>query len=364
MLAKFLLYRIESLHPEAILQEYYTITNNRLVIRLNTVHVNEIELILPDNHRITYCINNSPPPALPVQKFRELAEAFIAEKRLNNRLSTTINDYIKRLKQFCNWLSAEAVTEQDWIDYYRTLQARLKPVSIRNHYRNLSCFADWLAQHGHIANNPLAGITPPSATKNTKPKAISVNDIKLMINAAVSLRDKAILLFFWDTGCRATEATTMRWQDIDLTNGTATVVGKGDKSRTMFFTPAITGVVMDAYRQTLPAATPNTQVFVGKRGPMTYSGLYRVFERTAIAAGVQDSKHHPHTWRHAFGRDTTIDGMPTGILQQIMGHSSIETTRIYLGFSDKELMNAHRTHSPVRGFDSIDNLIVKSNGKG
>lgn len=86
---------------------------------------------------------------------------------------------------------------------------------------------------------------------------------------------------------------------------------------------------------------------------MTYSGLYQIFERTAQQAGIPDSKHNPHAWRHVFGRDTTISGIPTGVLQKLLVHNSIETTKIYLGFADDDIRAAHRKQSPVKALSVI-----------
>ena len=337
-----------------------TITNNRITIHCETLNLSEVELILPDNRRIIYTLDIQPEIQITPGRLTELAGAFVIHLKLQNRQATTITDYRKRLGQFCQTLTGETVSDQDWIAYYQSLLNRLRPISVRNNYRNLSKFAGWLVQEGHLRRNPLAGIRPPKPTKNLLPKAISPDDIRAMLGAAKTIRDKAILLFFWDTGCRAMEAVQLHWGDIDLEAGTVEVIGKGDKSRKMYFTPEITGEVLAAYRETLAVSDRNTQLFIGKRGPMTYSGLYRLFERTAKAAGLVDSRFAPHAWRHAFGRDTTISGLPTGLLQRIMGHSSIETTKIYLGFADGDIKAAHRQHSPVRGLDSEAVAVLKS----
>jgi len=340
----------------------YTINNNRLTINLEHERLTEVEIILPDQRRIIYGLTNYclPMEQLTTAHIKELIPVFLQHKRVHdNLLKTTVSDYEKRITQFCNQLTGEHVTADDWLAYYDGLHRRLKPITVRNYYRNLNVFAEWLTQAGHIPNNPLGEITPPKPTANTLPKAISAPDIRKMIGAANCIRDKAILLFFWDSGCRATEAAGMVWGDIQLKDGTATVIGKGDKSRPVFFCPEITGAVMAAYRETVPHTAGNA-VFVGKQGPMTYSGLYQVFARIAERAGIPDSRHNPHAWRHAFGRDTTLSGIPTGVLQKLMGHESIETTKIYLGFTNDNLKDAHRKHSPVSGFDSIGKLIVQS----
>ncbi len=80
---------------------------------------------------------------------------------------------------------------------------------------------------------------------------------------------------------------------------------------------------------------------------MTYEGLYKIFKRLADTAGVDDQIFNPHVWRHAFGRDTIKAGIPTTQLQDLLGHSNIEVTKIYARFDDTDLQEAHDQYSPV-----------------
>jgi integrase/recombinase XerD len=75
--------------------------------------------------------------------------------------------------------------------------------------------------------------------------------------------------------------------------------------------------------------------------------MYKIFKRLAEKVDIGDENFNPHAWRHAFGRDTTIAGIPTTLLQDLMGHSSIEVTKIYTQFNNAELQEAHDRYSPV-----------------
>lgn len=337
----------------------FSVDGHRLQIDLSAMIMAEVEIILPDGKRLLYTFDAPSTPDLALDSLVGLVSAFLTYKEIDeNRRRTTLTDYQRRLGLFAAWLADQGrdpMQASDWRGYYASLKARgLAALSIRNHYRCLSIFADWLVNRGVIPVNPLAGITPPKPTKNQLPKAISFADIRSMLSAASSIRDRALLLFFWDTGCRAGEAASLRWGDVHPGEGTAYVTGKGDKARLLAFTPEITGKLLLGYRETVPHRK-NDPVWWGKAGPLTYSGIYQIFKRAAKKA-EGDSNFNPHAWRHAFGRDATVNGMPTGILQRVLGHEDIETTKIYLGFSQEDIREAHRRYSPVGKID-LDDLL-------
>lgn len=153
------------------------------------------------------------------------------------------------------------------------------------------------------------------------------------------------MLFFRDTGCRATEAVTLTWGDIQLDKRQAITQGKGNKQRKFFF-KLVTRRALKSYRESVPHKKTDP-VWWGHQGPLSYEGLYKIFKRLAEKADIGDENFNPHAWRHAFGRDTTMAGIPTAQLQDLMGHGSIEVTKIYTQFDDDELQEAHDRYSPI-----------------
>lgn len=166
-----------------------------------------------------------------------------------------------------------------------------------------------------------------------------------MLEQATSPRDRALFTVFRDTGCRGAEAAAMTWEDIDFEKQKIKLNGKGNKPRTVPFKP-MTAEVLQTYQATLKPDQRTGPVWWGKLGPLTYSGLYQIFKRTAEQAMLQCKRFNPHSWRHAFGRDTTRNGMPTVILQKLMGHESIETILRYVEVEDSTLKEAYDKFAP------------------
>lgn len=318
---------------------------------------------LPDQSFLHH-FGDASPPILPVP-VRELAGRFVNYLDLNeDREETTLRGYRQRLGQFAAWLDArpgdpgkypegcQALAQPGtWLAYYASLKHRQPPYSpytLKGHFHILSRFARWLVENKYLPGHPLAGVQAPGLPRGAEPKAIEKKHIGQMLAIARDPRDHALLLFFRDTGCRAAEAVELTWGKLKLEEGKTEVLGKGDKAHRLFF-KALTRLALEKYREVLKQSGPDDPVWWGKRGPLGYDGLYKVFKRLAKEAGLDEGIFSPHAWRHAFGRDTTIAGIPTAQLQDLMGHSSIEVTKIYACFNTVELQQAHARYSPVDG---------------
>jgi integrase/recombinase XerD len=259
---------------------------------------------------------------------------------------------LRRFSPLCllKWLqenNIHNVSMGHWREYYAHLKrSNLSDTTVRNYFRDLNGFAAWLVRNGHLPYNPLNDITPPSASKNSiHTKAIPREDINIKIEHAENIRDQAIFIFFRDAACRGSEAVVMRWGNVDLDQGKAYVIRKGGKDRTLRFKPS-TAQVLREYRNTLKEEQKSGSVWHGKQGALTYSGIYQIFRRTATRTSLRNKKFNPHAWRHAFGRDATEAGMPTAILQKVLGHESINTTEIYVEADEEAIHRAHHQYSP------------------
>ena len=121
---------------------------------------------------------------------------------------------------------------------------------------------------------------------------------------------------------------------------------KGDKTRKVCF-GEVTKIALQAWLVVRPRDKWGDVVFVGKRGPLTPSGVYRVLERLASTGGVE-GRFNPHSFRHALARRLLRHGADMGIVSQILGHSDMETThRFYARWTEDELSERHRQYGGV-----------------
>jgi len=157
------------------------------------------------------------------------------------------------------------------------------------------------------------------------------------------IRDTAILELFFSTGLRVSELCALNG-DIDLTQDSFSVRGKGDKVRVVFISPTAKSAVtayLKARKDMAEALFVN--VSTGKEIPsrLTPRSVERIIKRCAVKAGIT-KKMTPHVLRHVFATDLLNNGADIRSVQQLLGHASINTTQIYTHITDSHLRDIHK----------------------
>jgi integrase/recombinase XerC len=167
--------------------------------------------------------------------------------------------------------------------------------------------------------------------------------------AAVALRDAAILELFYATGIRVSELCGLDSGHLDHGRRTVRVRGKGDKERTVpVGVPALRAVTrwLVAGRPALAAAASGPALFLGVRGgrldPRTARRI--VHERLREAGASRDTG--PHGIRHSAATHLLEGGADLRSVQEILGHSSPATTQIYTHVSIERLKSSYRQAHP------------------
>lgn len=202
-----------------------------------------------------------------------------------------------------------------------------------------------------MAVSPMKSVAMPRKPKQVK-DALSERQVRALLGAATSARDKAILLLLLDTGLRASELVALSGGDVDLDSGSIHVrLGKGAKDRKVYMGSKATRAVL-RYVAELSSAQRSTQgpLFLsGKRkGRLTRSGLYRLLVRLGERAGVDGCS--PHALRRTFAVSCIRAGMNIYVLARLMGHEDIDVLKQYLPLAETDLRQAHAAASPA---DSI-----------
>jgi integrase/recombinase XerC len=167
--------------------------------------------------------------------------------------------------------------------------------------------------------------------------------------AAVALRDSAVLELLYATGIRVSELCELDAGHLDYGRRTVRVRGKGDKERTVpVGVPALRAVTrwLDAGRPALATAASGTALFIGVRGgrldPRTARRI--VHERLREAGTTRDAG--PHGIRHSTATHLLEGGADLRSVQEILGHSSPATTQIYTHVSIERLKSSYRQAHP------------------
>jgi integrase/recombinase XerD len=237
--------------------------------------------------------------------------------------------------------------------------------TIHDHNRALRRFFGWCAAE-YDMTNPMTRIGRTKQPKPKLPKAVTAPDVVKLMQACdqtnIGKRDKAIIAFLMDTGCRAAGLVGLKLDDLDMERETAYVVEKGNELRAVFFT-VVTTEILQAWLDVRDPA--NAYVFYGQSGePLLPNGLLQMLGRLKRKARVT-GRVNPHAFRHGFARDYVLNGGELATLSRLLGHKSTEVTAwFYAVFASKELKAAHDRYSPMQNLRSVMDDEEKRRNKG
>ena len=158
-------------------------------------------------------------------------------------------------------------------------------------------------------------------------------------------RNQALVELMYSSGLRRSEITGLTIADVDFFNGVVKVLGKGNKER---FVP-VTQEALQALRQylaTRPAYKPSDALFLGKNGtPLTGDGLAYIFKNLTIQSNIA-RRMSPHSMRHSFATHLLNNGCDLRSLQEMLGHSSLQSTQVYTHVSLDKLKNVYQHAHP------------------
>ena len=159
------------------------------------------------------------------------------------------------------------------------------------------------------------------------------------------LRDKAMLELLFSTGLRVSELCALN-SDIDLSQDSFSVRGKGDKVRVVFLSNDAKNSVasyLKARKDMAEALFVNVQTSNAIPSRLTSRSVERIIKKCAVKAGIT-KKMTPHVLRHVFATDLLNNGADIRSVQQLLGHASINTTQIYTHITDAHLREVHKKY--------------------
>lgn len=263
-----------------------------------------------------------------------LATDWYAHMRAANYAPRTISTYRLSIEQLVTFLTetgmptdaAHITREHIGAFVEHLLDAGRKPATVNQRYRSLHGFFAWLVDEGEITRSPMEKMKPPKVDEQLVP-LLEPEEIDALIAAAKIFapneferrRDTALLLTFTDTGMRRQEVTNLTVDDLNL-DALASIIIRNTKTRTDRSAP-MSPDLEAAMRRYLRARSrhrhadlPN--LWLGRRGPLSASGVRQVIKRIGDEAGVDV---HPHQLRHTFAHDFLLRGGNETHLMSIAG---------------------------------------------
>ncbi len=284
-----------------------------------------------------------------IQEFLE------TQKQIRNLSDHTLLAYGRDLKQLSAYFSSlkiclQEAGREDGRMYLRFLKFD-KRYSETTVNRKISCvrtFYTYLCKHGVCSMNPFS-LVATHRRENHLPTVLSVKEVAQLLSQSYDdFRSACAISLFtllYDTGCRISEVLAIEEDAIEWEKRRILVVGKGSKSRYVFFTKHCRNVLqtylsLKRERFDCPFLFCSIQ---GKQLPMsTVGSMFATYRRRL---GWQ-KQFTPHVLRHTYATHLLDNGADIRLVQELLGHASISTTQIYTHVSKERLARVYASCHP------------------
>lgn len=260
--------------------------------------------------------------------FRERGGASLRPDQINTRM----------LRAFLAWLHEQG--------YARTTISR-RVAAVRSWCR-------FLCRQGMLEKNPADGLRGPKLDRKL-PHFLDRADVDRLLaspstEGALGLRDRAMLETLYSAGLRVSELVGLELGDLDLSDGVATVRGKGRRERIALIGEAARDAIAAwlAVRSTLLEAIGkhSEAVFLNRSGTrLSTRSVGRLLVKYLRRASL-DPRTTPHTLRHTFATHLLDAGADIRGVQELLGHKNLTTTQIYTHVSTQRLQDSYRKSHP------------------
>lgn len=224
-------------------------------------------------------------------------------------------------------------------DYHR--KSNCSRVTIDNIRRILSSFFSWLEDESYIIKSPVRRIHKIRTGKVIK-ETYSDENIEVLRDNCKEIRDLAMIDLLNSTGMRVGELVRLNIRDINFNERECIVFGKGNKERKVYF-DAKAKIHLKNYLDSRD--DDNEALFVSLLKPHKRLAISGVEIRMRqLGRKLNIVKVHPHKFRRTLATKAIDKGMPIEQVQELLGHSKIDTTLQYAMVNQNNVKNSHRKY--------------------
>jgi site-specific recombinase XerD len=297
-------------------------------------------------------------PALQYGTLEGLIPSWERSLRAANRSSKTVRSYGDTARLFDTFtrehfgiIAVDNITRDVVETFMEDQLARWRPATAGVRFRSLRVMFKWLLSEGEIRVNPMANMPVPFQPE-VLVEAVPDDRLEKLLKACEGptfeeRRDHAIIRLMNDSGIRLAECAGLKVEDVDMTSGVITVLGKGRKIRKGGFGDN-TAKALDRYlrlRPRHPQASSCSAFWLGPKGALTDSGIAQMFRRRCAQAGIP--KIHPHQLRHTWAHDLKARGASDGDLMTLGGWKSQQMVQRYgANLAVERALEAHKRMAP------------------
>lgn len=248
------------------------------------------------------------------------------------------------------WLEAEGLRA-----YIRQIQEQYSRPTVARKISAIRSFYRYLRREHLIEEDPSKQVRGPKLTRRL-PSCLDKEEVVRLLmtpdtNTILGVRDRALMEVLYATGMRVSELCGLRVQDYNQEAMEMRVLGKGGKERVVLLNQSAQGwlkkYLNEYWSKLAEGRLPQAELplFVSRQATRLSSrSVHRIVMKHALKAGINKTIT-PHTLRHTFATHLLEGGADLRVVQDLLGHTTINTTQIYTHVSLERLrrvyMNTH-----------------------
>jgi len=289
------------------------------------------------------------------ETIKEYIESLVTELHLSNNTKLAYqkdlvyyNNYLKKK----NIIKIQDIKKEHIISFLESLKKQdLKPQTLAHYLTSIKNYHKFLLQNEYVSENIAKSVERPKLSKKL-PNTLSLEEVMTLLDIETvtpfDYRNKCMLELLYGTGLRISELLSLTVNDIDTINCIVRCVGKGDKERIV----PINDYIIDSlkkYLETRPLLLKNKttkELFLNSRGEkLSREGFFKVLKKLLLEKNLNPNIS-PHTLRHSFATHLLEYGADLRVIQEMLGHSDISTTRIYTHITNKKIKEDYEKYHP------------------
>lgn len=289
---------------------------------------------------------------------------------VEHKSKRTIDSYLSDLHRYQSYLNdmgihqTDEITEEQVQDFLIDLSEEYQSSTVNRYLSTLRSF------HHFLSQNNTHDLDPTRFIKGRKklahlPHYLNEKEIQSILksfsNHDLDIFHKAIIELLYGCGLRVSECCDLKLSQLHLDQALLRVVGKGNKERMIPLHKE--GIYV--LRQYLTYVRPQWEtsrtsyVFINSKGHvLTRQYVHHMIKEQLKSLGM-DTSYSAHSFRHSFATHLLDGGADLRVVQELLGHSDIQTTQIYTHVQNKRIRNAYNAYHPFANKE-IDDIFKKN----
>lgn len=270
-----------------------------------------------------------------------------------NYSDNTIKEYFLHLEKYKRYIDSnninfKSINKDDIIKFLKYLDNnKLSNKTISNILSSLRTFYGYLCDEKIVSNNIFKRISNPKIEKKL-PNFLSEEQMRDILDSIdttniLGIRNKMIVEILYATGIRLSELINIKLEDINYNDKTIRIMGKGSKERIVLFGSH----ALDAISNYLEYRNKDNNYLIqnNKGNKISCKGLEKIIDKIALESSITFGVT-PHTFRHTFATHLLNNGADIRSVQELLGHSSLNTTQIYTHITSDYLKSEYLKAMP------------------